>query len=235
MCRWPEYFVDIVMCIDVTASMAPVLDEIRKTILTFFDRFRLGIRENGAELGKGRIKVIAFRDYGYDSEPLQESPFYTIPGQKGELRRFLDSLEAYGGVENYSRGIEPACALEAMALAFQSEWTCRFPRRRHLIFVFTDAPAWRLWQRAEDPQYPYMYMPNDLDSLRNWWDGTAMPGRGSFDHIAGRMLIMAPETYPWTAFEDWDECGVAYCPIGSLTPSFVRETMDELFDTMFEV
>lgn len=220
--------VDVVMCVDVTMSMAPVLNEIRKTILTFFDRFRLGFRETGFELGEARMKVIAFRDYGYDSEPLQESPFYTLPKQKSELRRFLDSLEAYGGVENYSGEAEPACALEAMSMAFKSEWTL-YPLGRHrLVFVFTDAPAWRLWERAKYPGYPQA--PGDLDRLRDWWYIARQKEAGAFKHTVCCLLVLAPEIYPWNELQDWEECEVDFCPLGSLTPSFVRKKMDELFE-----
>ena len=58
-----------------------------------------------------------------------------MPKQSFEFKKFVSSIEACGG------GNGPENALEAIALALKSEWTTSGAKRRHVIFVFSDALA----------------------------------------------------------------------------------------------
>ena len=57
------YCVDIVMCIDATGSMSPILNEVKKNALSFYTKFKESMEENGKNIEDLRIKVIVFRDY----------------------------------------------------------------------------------------------------------------------------------------------------------------------------
>ena len=61
-----EYNVDIVMCIDATGSMAPIIDEVKSNAISFYQRFVDSMEENDKDVAQLRIKVIVFRDYGCD-------------------------------------------------------------------------------------------------------------------------------------------------------------------------
>lgn len=73
------------------------------------------MEENDKDVAKLRIKVIVFRDYICDSEPMVESEFFTLPSQNANFRSFVERIEACGGGD----GLENA--LEAIALALKSE------------------------------------------------------------------------------------------------------------------
>ena len=70
--------------------------------------------------------MIAFRDYGVDSEPMLESKFFTLDGESGAFHEFVEGIEATGG------GDEPESSLEALALAMKSDWVRTGSVRRHV-------------------------------------------------------------------------------------------------------
>ena len=110
-----NWYVDIVMCIDATAAMTPFLDEVKSNALSFYQRFFDGMEEQACgNIEQLRIKVIAFRDYGFDDEPMVESEFFVLPDQNDEFKSFVQNIDALGG------GDEPENALEAIALANKS-------------------------------------------------------------------------------------------------------------------
>ena len=88
-----EYYVDIVMCIDATGSMAPIIDEVKGNAMSFYQRFLDAMEENDKEGAQLRIKVISFRDYGCDDEPMTESQFFTLSDQNDEFKAFVNGID----------------------------------------------------------------------------------------------------------------------------------------------
>ena len=101
-----EYCVDIVMCIDATGSMAPIIDEVKKNAISFYEKFIESMEENDKEVETLRIKVIAFRDYGVDDEPMVQSEFFTLPDQNDEFRAYVAGIEAKGGGDTPENALE---------------------------------------------------------------------------------------------------------------------------------
>lgn len=141
------YYVDVVMCIDATGSMDPILDEVRNTALTLNERFMQAMEDSGKRAEQFRVKVVVFRDYMIDSEPMKESDFFVLPDQKEAFKRFLDAIEATGG------GDEPENGLEAIATALQSDWVQEGHKQRHVVLMFTDASALELGARKGCPNF----------------------------------------------------------------------------------
>lgn len=159
------YNVDIVMCIDATGSMFPIIDKVKENALSFYQRFVDAMEESDKTVEQLRIKVIAFRDYGCDDKPMEESEFFTLPKQNEEFRACVSGITACGG------GDAPENALEAIALALKSKWTTVGTKRRHVILVFSDAAALPLGARASSDNYP-SDLPKDLPQLGAWWERT---------------------------------------------------------------
>lgn len=61
--------VDVVMCIDGSAGMNPIIDEFKANASSLFNKVIDKIEETGTYISSFRIKVIVFRDYGCDVEP----------------------------------------------------------------------------------------------------------------------------------------------------------------------
>jgi hypothetical protein len=191
------YNVDIVMCIDGTASMAPIIDEVKKNALDFYQKFVASMEKTRRNVGQLRIKLIVFRDYGCDTNPMEESEFFTLPDQKEEFDKKVKEIEAQGG------GDLPENALEAIALAMKSDWTQEGNRRRHVILVFTDASALPLGERAGEASYPEG-MPKSFDELHDWWHGYDQNFISKYQTRAGRLVVFAPEAEPWSDLVNWN-------------------------------
>lgn len=207
-----DYYVDIVMCIDATGSMAPIIDEVKGNALSLYQRFVDGMEEENKDVAQLRIKVIVFRDYGCDDEPMVESQFYTLPDQNEDFRNFVSSIEAKGG------GDGPENALEAIALAIKSDWTTGGSKRRHVVVVFSDAPALPLGERASSASYP-SGLPTDIATLGAWWErtdqGVTPPLTSAYQAKAGRLVAFVPNAEPWTELQAWNRYWPAFSPAGT--------------------
>ena len=189
-----DYHVDIVMCVDATASMYPVLAEVKNNALTFHQKFVAEMEAKNKKVQQLRIKVIAFRDFAEDSEPIKESDFFVLGDSQGnqteEFNSFVNSIEAVGG------GDLPENSLEALALAIKSDWVKTGSVRRHIVLMFTDAEALELGTNATAPNYP-VNMPANMAELRELWESQEMEAR------AKRLLVYAPDCTPWNTMVEW--------------------------------
>jgi hypothetical protein len=115
------------------------------------------------------------------------SDFFLLPDQNAEFSGFVNEIVAEGGGDVAENG------LEAIALAMKSPWTTEGAKRRHVIVVWTDAPAHPLEKsrRAAVERYP-SDLPADLDELTDLWEGQTM------SMAAKRLILFAPDGYGWT-------------------------------------
>lgn len=203
-----QYFVDIVMCIDATGSMSPIIDEVKNNAMSFYQKFIDSMEENDKEVAQLRIKVISFRDYGCDPEPMVESEFFVLPDDNDAFRACVAGIEARGG------GDGPENALEAIALALKSDWTTGGSKRRHAVLMFSDAPALPLSARAGSASYP-AGMPADIAQLGAWWEGTDQTLGSSYQSKAGRLVAFVPNAEPWTEITTWNRYWPAFSPAGT--------------------
>ena len=215
------YNVDIVMCIDGTGSMSPIIEEVKRNALSFHGRFVETMEENGKQVGQLRVKVIVFRDFICDSEPMTESPFFDLPSENTAFQSFVDRIEACGG------GDTPENALEAIALALKSRWTTGGSRRRHCVLVFSDAPALALGERADCPNYP-AGLPKTLAGLGDWWTGADQYFSGTYQPKAGRLVAFVPKSESWTRLETWARYWPVYSSAGTGLPEVDIQSVLEL-------
>lgn len=186
-----DYNVDIVMCIDATGSMASIIEDVKANALSFYQKFVDEMEAKSKSVQQLRIKVIAFRDFSVDSEPLVESKFFVLDDESREFHDFVSNIEASGG------GDEPESSLEALAVAMNSDWVTTGSVRRHVIIMYTDASALPLGAGKGAANYP-AGMPADIAELREWWEGQKMEKR------AKRLLVFAPDMEPWSDIGvDW--------------------------------
>ncbi|RCG32667.1 VWA domain-containing protein [Sphaerisporangium album] len=192
-----RYAVDIVLCIDVTESMSPVLDTVKESALSFHERLEAVMTRAGKAISQLRLKVIGFRDFADRAEDaIEESDFFLFPGQAGEFERFMRRLEATGG------GDFPESGLEALALAINAPWEKGLDRRRHVIVLFTDAPAHPIGMPEAMAAHTYpMHLPRTMDELFEEW-GYASSATAVMEHSAKRLVLFAPDVEPWTSITD---------------------------------
>ncbi|MCV7303513.1 VWA domain-containing protein [Mycobacterium barrassiae] len=194
-----DYAVDIVLCIDQTGSMAPIIESVKHHALSFSDELRSALEKKDRYVDVLRVRVIGFRDYYYDGqEAMDASEFFTLPDESTKFEAFVSGLTPKGG------GDEPESGLEALALAIKSPWTTAGTKKRQVIVVWTDASAHPLEKSSSTPIEAYPGgMPKDLDELTDWWED---PQSGSVDPRAKRLIIYAPDSAGWSEIaSSWEE------------------------------
>ena len=144
-----KYNVDMVFCIDATASMRPVINTVKNNALNFYHDVTAAMERKGKHINEMRIRVIAFRDYLADGDSaMMTTDFFRLPEQSKDFERCVKSIHAKGG------GDTPEDGLEALGYAIKSKWTPGGDKRRNIIVVWTDASTHKLGYGKKSPCYP---------------------------------------------------------------------------------
>ncbi|GAB3698360.1 vWA domain-containing protein [Nocardiopsis oceani] len=194
------YAVDIVLCVDVTASMGPVLEQVKSSALGFHSRLSVVMAQKSKTISQLRLRIIAFRDFADNpGDAVESTEFLSFPDDEGEYERFVKGLQATGG------GDVPESGLEALALAIRSDWETGLDRRRHVIVMFTDATAHPLGDPGATSVQGYpVGIPHSLDDLHEEW-GYARSQAARMDNSAKRLVLFAPDEEPWADIgEEWN-------------------------------
>ena len=129
--------VDMVFVIDATGSMTPCIDALKGNLEAFID----GLHGGNLPIKSWRGRVVGYRDYEADANPLEDHPFV---GDVEALKAQLRTLKAEGG------GDEPESLLDALYKVATTEqgakgatedpdkWRYRSEATR-VVIVFTDA------------------------------------------------------------------------------------------------
>jgi len=178
-------------------SMQPVLGNVTSSALSFHDKLKAVMAEKGKSISQLRVKVIAFRDFGDRADDaIEETGFLNLPDETVEYQDFVQKLEARGG------GDAPESGLEALALAIRAPWERGLDRRRHVIVVFTDAPAHKLGSAAATAgrYYPQSIAGSENDLFEEW--GYQSSQAAVMENSAKRLLLFAPDAEPWNEIAD---------------------------------
>ena len=209
--QFGSYDIDVCLVIDKTGSMSPIIDTVKQNALNLYSDIVEALEKKGKHAGKLRIRVIWFGDYRADSDPILLSDFLSMPEEEHRFKSFVQGVSAYGG------GDEPEDGLEALVYAIRSDWCKTGWKRRHIIALFTDAPAHELgfgkktFYGRVNEKYPDG-MPADFSSLTELWGDEDNPGE--MDFSAKRLLLFAPNSGYWNTIATcWEN--VAIRPVES--------------------
>ena len=220
-----RYAVDIVLCIDVTMSMAPVLEGVKSSAVSFHERLDSVMQTKGKSISQLRLKVIAFRDFGdRGDDALEETPFFTLPDGAAQYEQAVKALHPYGG------GDIPESGMEALAVAVRAPWERGLDRRRHVIVMFTDAPAHPLGSPAAraSGHYPQSIAATEDDLFEEW--GYQGSQGAVMENSAKRLLLFAPDAKPWVEIADsWNN--IIFFP-SSAGNGLEEWEMDEIIHTI---
>lgn len=189
------YVVDLVICIDTTGSMHPIIDEVKERATSFEADLRSALNSAGKEISGLRARVVAYKDYLFDDDAVQASPFFELPAESSAFRDFVSKLTPDGG------GDEPESGLEALATAIRSDWSPIGIRNRQVICIWTDASAHRLEEGRAGAigSYP-SEMPANIDELTDLWEGQSSP----MSEQAKRLIVFAPDSEMWNIVgQEW--------------------------------
>lgn len=173
--------VDIVMCIDNTSSMGNLLNTVKENALNFHSDLKMYAEKKRRNIKKIRLKVIAFGDLV--EKPIDESSMFIIPEETDKYQTFINTIRCEGGGDNPENG------LEALAIAINTDWVKSNYRFRHVILLYTDAPAHALEDLVTHTGFYPPNMPRNLTELTKLWN--------HMDTQARRLVLFAPSVYPW--------------------------------------
>jgi hypothetical protein len=177
--------------------MQHLIDQVKRNALRFYEDLVKVMTHKQKAIDSLRVKVIAFRDFYVDGDrSLKVSLFYKLPEESEAFAAFVKGLKADGG------GDDPETSLEALALALKSEWldVSDTAKGRQVVVMWTDTSSHPLERQKDSkpPIYPEG-MPADFNALTDWWEGA-----GYVTATAKRLLVYAPDVYPWNNIaEHW--------------------------------
>jgi len=137
---------DIVFLVDVSGSMSPCIDALRRNIEAFIDSLSRGDANNAAPVRDWRGKVVGYRDIeAAQGEGLPWIVDHPFVRDAGALKTQLGTLQANGGgdePESLLDALYTVAAMEAVPKGSQTEdpakWRYRSDAAR-VVIVFTDA------------------------------------------------------------------------------------------------
>ncbi len=101
-----EYHVDVVLVIDATASMTPLLDQVKKSALGFHGRLTAVLQSAGKHVDRLRLRVVTFRDLADDGpNGLAASEFFALPEQAGAFSSWVSGVRLIGGTTYPESGL----------------------------------------------------------------------------------------------------------------------------------
>ncbi len=195
------YQVDLVICLDVTASMGSVIESTKRSALQLGDRLERVANAAGKSVADIRVKVIPFRDLEHEGEEaIWASPWFELPRQSTDFSDFVNGLREKGG------GSEPESGLEALWCAMNSSWREKGLKRRSIIVMLTDASAHPLGATRYELEQQSFPTPKDLHELELRWGTIGDEDEsvfGSHNFSGRRLVLLTPDTYPWTKVADF--------------------------------
>lgn len=194
--------IDIVFCIDGTGSMSGLIDDVKNNAKKFHSELAEALSEANTNITSLRVRVITFRDYAVDTEPMKITSFFELPDDQAEFEEAVDSIDAHGGGDNPENG------LEALYYAMKSDFYDG-PKDRQIIVLFTDDDALELRKRKDSPSYPRDMV--DMEGLQTLWACTTQEDCMLRPRLK-RMVLFAPtDTVYEKELTKWGR--VVYVPV----------------------
>jgi hypothetical protein len=190
------YTVDVVFCIDVTASMTPYLEQVKMMALNFSEILEAKMVTSGRTIENLRARIVWFRDLETGDDAIGASPFFTLPDQQAKFAETMSSLNASGG------GTYPESSLEGLWRAMNSEWQTAGSRRRHVIVMATDDAAHPLGKFSYELEQDPFPTPKNNVELQKRWGIPGMDEHALMDKNARRLVLFAPDKDPWPSIGD---------------------------------
>ena len=176
--------VDVVFCIDGSATMAPVMEGVKAMVKKFHSSLVEFLQGHNDGIGSFRAKLIVFRDYGVDAMPVDVTPWFNLHRGEETFHQRLDDIVARGGSES-SNGFE------ALYLAERSSFVSD-DHDRQIIVLITNADAIEMGARASSPKYP-SEMGNLVDLVSMWMGLYDADPELRLRNRCHRLIIFAPE------------------------------------------
>lgn len=219
-----DFKVDVVLCLEATEATRPFSSAVKEVAKAFPERLLDASEMRGKPITGLRMRVIAFRRIGTDSDPIRESRFFVLPEEAEAYCDFIDSITFSG--QSLPSG------LEAIARALASDFVTEGRILRHCVWMISPSAAAALGTGAESPDYPAA-MPADLDALCARWEmgDEAAP---AYCPRRGRLLLYTADRAFWAPLECWNRYWAIYAKDSEELGTVLAdgEAWDAVFDLL---
>lgn len=168
-----SHHIDIVLCVQGSASMWPVIEELKANAKSFHADFRKAMDDIYMPFTSLRLKTIIIGDLKCGIK-MESTPFLKLPDEIDDYAAFINTL-LLPVMED-----EPVSSLEALIAAMKSDWLHVEPseRSRQIIVLVTDRAAYT----------------DELGHFSQSWS--------EMDYNKKRMIIFAPQVEPWISIAE---------------------------------
>ncbi|MDR3217005.1 MAG: VWA domain-containing protein [Clostridiaceae bacterium] len=176
--------IDVVFCIDGTGSMAPCIESVKNNAKRFYLDFSEEMTRQNSDIDSMRVKVIVFRDYGFDGDDsMQISNWFELPVDDSEFANYLTGVTANGG------GDAPENGLEALYFAIKQDFLTG-SNDRQVIVLFTDTDYLELGERKGKGSYPEDMV--NGEGLQDMWFCRSQDPDSKLRDRNKRLVLFAP-------------------------------------------
>lgn len=213
---------DIVLCINCCGCMGHILKSFQENICHMYDDITKVSHKRNKYINNLRVRVVAYRDYLADDQPMAATKFFDFPHESKMLEAFVHFLTIEGG------GDEPDDGLEAIAHAIRSDWCKTDKIKRQVIVLITECSTHYLRFGEQSPNYP-QWMPRDFDELTDWWEN------GQYiDNMAKRLIMFAPVDNHYENSVSWNNISVKWSDTVHF-PADIPQFYEVTYETVIEV
>lgn len=196
----PKYCIDMVLCIDVSKSMAPLMRTVKEQMIRLPNALIHRMQNLRKHISRFRVRILVFNnDVAGIEHAVQMTDFFTLPARQDEFRHLVNSIEADGSSKS-------EYGLEALAYAMASDWVrpTATTKCRHIIALWTDsAPSKEFSPKLRsryDPQ-----LPSTFEELTAWWGDEPEEPLAKMNYYTKRLLIFSPDAGVWRSIsESWE-------------------------------
>ena len=194
-----EIAIDVVICVDASASMRNVIDKVKEEILSFPQKYCDQMDYIEMPVEQFRVKLIVFGNSNENSQLTYESEFFVLPDQHDKFSSFVNSIEVVEG------SVSAVDALKAIECALKSDWADlseKAGKSRQIIMMFTNSNM----ETSNKTVSTDKSSVNIADQLEKLCFMVSHDGSESsnFRYRRFRCAVFAPEIFPWTEIPSWE-------------------------------
>lgn len=196
-----KYCIDIVLCIDVSKNMEPLMCTIKEQAVRLPSELTYWMTQKGKIVSRFRVKILIFRNDAVNKKnAVQMTDFFDYHTRQDEFNHFVGTIKADGG------GTESDCGLDALAYAMASDWMrpARATKCRQIIALWSDSAPEKLGFSNSFARRT-LRIPSTFGELTAWWGDDPNSPTAKIHNAAKRLLLFAPDEKCWNAInKSWD-------------------------------
>lgn len=192
---YPSHLFQGIICVDISKSMEPLLNELRNEIHTFFQRFNDGMEDMGYYAGLVLVRILTFSNKD-ENVPITLSDYFYLPLEIDGLTKYVKEIKTIGN--SHKRD-----CLSAIEAAIKSDWVdvnsfdealfdkdyLRHRSKRQIQFIV-------MLSDGEPKPFDGYNVEETIKELLNLWEEE----NGIFVPIKSRMVAFVPSFDTWVNF-----------------------------------